>query len=78
VAAFEVLFGSPAAAHLIRERKITQLATVIQQGGKAGMRALNDSLLDLVKRGVVSSDEALARTPERAALVTALREGEGA
>jgi twitching motility protein PilT len=74
VAAFEVLFAIPAVAHLIREKKVFQIASVMQTGAKVGMRMMNDSLLDLVKRGVITNEEALSKTQDRASLLSALRD----
>jgi twitching motility protein PilT len=61
VAAFEILMGTPAAANLVRERKTFQLFSVMQTGKSAGMVTLNDSLHDLVKRGVVEPREAFLK-----------------
>jgi twitching motility protein PilT len=74
VAAFEVMFGIPAVAHLIREKKVFQIPSVMQTGQKVGMRVMNDSLLDLVKRGVIAPDEALTKTQDRAGLLAAMKE----
>lgn len=74
VAAFEIMFGVPAVAHLIREKKVFQIPSVMQTGQKLGMRVMNDSLLDLVKRGIVAPDEALAKTQDRAGLLSAMKE----
>jgi len=58
VAAFEILIGTPAVTNLIRERKTFQLFSVMQTGKNLGMVTLNDSLHDLVKRGLVEPREA--------------------
>jgi Tfp pilus assembly pilus retraction ATPase PilT len=46
----------------------------MQTGLKIGMRLMNDSLLDLVKRGLITPDEALSKTQDRAGLANALKE----
>jgi twitching motility protein PilT len=74
VGAFEIMFGIPAIAHLIREKKAFQIPSVMQTGQKLGMRMMNDSLLDLVKRGIIAADEALTKTQDRAGLANALKE----
>jgi twitching motility protein PilT len=74
VAAFEILMGVPAVSHLIRDKKVFQLPSVMQTGGKLGMRLMNDSLFDLVKRGAVAAEEALSTTQDRAGLLAALKE----
>ena len=58
VAAFEILVGVPAVRNLIRERKISQLASVIQTSSGLGMVAMEQSLKDLVLRGLITQDEA--------------------
>jgi twitching motility protein PilT len=58
VAAYEVLLGSPAVSNLIRERKTFQLFSMMQTGRAQGMMTLNDSLADLVRRGLVEPNEA--------------------
>ncbi len=61
VAAFEILVGIPAVRNLIREKKTSQINSVIQTGASYGMVALDQSLKDLVMRGKISRDEALIR-----------------
>jgi len=59
IAAYEILYATPAVANLIRESKTFQIYSVIQTNRGAGMMTLNDSLLDLVKRKLVDPSEAL-------------------
>ena len=58
VAAYEILLGTPAVANLIREHKTFQLFSVMQTNRNLGMRTMNDSLIDLVRNGVVEPKEA--------------------
>ena len=58
VAAYEILFGTSAVENLIRERKTFQLFSVMQTGRNQGMRTLGDSLIELVRNGVVEPQEA--------------------
>jgi twitching motility protein PilT len=58
VAALEVLFVTPAVSNLIREAKAFQIPSIMQTGKGLGMATLNDALLDLVQKGVVSPKEA--------------------
>ena len=60
--ASEVLLATPAVRALIREDKIHQIYSVIQTGGKLGMRTMNQSLVELVRSGQVTSDEAIAHS----------------
>lgn len=61
VAAYEVLIGTPAVANLIREGKTFQLPGIMQTSRNVGMQTMNDSLLDLCKRGLVDPKEAYLR-----------------
>ncbi|HWR43654.1 type IV pilus twitching motility protein PilT [Sporomusa sp.] len=69
VAAVEVLMATPAVRNLIREGKTHQLVSVIQTGAKTGMQAMDMSLRDLYRRGIVTYDEALARAMDQETFV---------
>ena len=58
VAAHEIMVGTPAIRNLIREGKVAQMYSAIQTGAQLGMQTLDQNLLDLVKRNVVSKEEA--------------------
>ncbi len=58
VAAHEIMIGTPAIRNLIRENKIAQMYSAIQTGQNVGMQTLDQCLLDMVRRNVVSSSEA--------------------
>jgi twitching motility protein PilT len=74
VAALEVMFGVPAIGNLIREGKIFQIPSIMQTSRNLGMRMMNDSLLELVKGGLVEADEALSKSNDKATLQTILRQ----
>jgi twitching motility protein PilT len=59
VPAVEILIGTPQVKKLIRENKLDKLYAAIETGGEFGMRSLNQALLDLVKIGVVSPEQAM-------------------
>ena len=61
IAAFEILVGTQAVRNLIREEKIYQLPTIISVGSKNGMQTLDQALASLVRRKIVSKDEALLK-----------------
>jgi twitching motility protein PilT len=65
VAAFEVLLGSTALSNAIREGKISLINNQIQTGRSRGMVSMDQSLLQLVKDGTVSPEEALERASDR-------------
>ncbi len=58
IAAHEIMVGIPAIRNLIREDKVAQMYSSIQTGSSFGMQTLDQCLLDLVKRGQVSRQEA--------------------
>ena len=58
VAAHEIMMGTPAIRNLIREGKIAQMYSAIQTGQNFGMQTLDQNLIELVRRNVVSSAEA--------------------
>ncbi len=58
VAAHEIMIGTPAIRNLIRENKVAQMYSAIQTGQNFGMQTLDQNLLELVRRNIVSSNEA--------------------
>jgi len=63
VAALEILVVTPAISNLIREGKTFQIGSAIQTGRSLGMQTLSDSMIELVKEGVVEPQEAFDRSP---------------
>ncbi|MES1932462.1 twitching motility protein [Salinisphaera shabanensis T35B1] len=68
VAAHEIMMGTPAIRNLIREGKIAQMYSAIQTGQSAGMQTLDQCLQDLLRRGVVTRDEAGRKAVSRESL----------
>jgi twitching motility protein PilT len=58
VAAHEIMIGTPAIRNLIRENKVAQMYSAIQTGQNFGMQTLDQNLIDMVRRNLVSSAEA--------------------
>jgi twitching motility protein PilT len=56
--AMEILLNTQAVSNLIRERKLYQIPSIIQTGRQQGMILLDNSLMDLVTRGVIDGSEA--------------------
>ena len=56
---FEVMHMNTAIRNLIREEKTHQMDSVIAAGGDAGMQTMDQSLFDLVQRGIVDREVAL-------------------
>jgi len=65
VVALEILIASPAVRNLIREGKTHQIPSMIQTGKKYGMVLLDDSIMDLYKKGMVSAEEGYAKANEK-------------
>ena len=59
IAAHEIMVGIPAIRNLIREDKVAQMYSAIQTGAQYGMQTLDQCLLDLVKRGLVTRQQAI-------------------
>jgi len=62
IAAYEVLVATPAVRNLIKEGKTHQLRNSLVTGSRDGMNTLEQWLSHLVQDGVVSLDDALARS----------------
>lgn len=64
-AAMEILVATPAIRNLIREGKSHQIVSSIQTGAKLGMQAMDLSLRELYRRGIVTYEEALAHASDQ-------------
>jgi len=63
--ALEVMVPNPAIRNLIREDKIHQIYSQMQVGQeKFGMQTMNQSLINLVSRRIISLDDALGRSSD--------------
>jgi twitching motility protein PilT len=65
VVALEILIASPAVRNLIREGKTHQIPSMIQTGKKYGMVLLDDSIMELYKKGMISAEEGYAKANEK-------------
>lgn len=74
VLAIEILVATPAVRNLVRESKIHQLYSHIQLGHQGGMRTMNQSLAELVKRGDVAPEVSLEHSLDRNELRKLLRD----
>jgi twitching motility protein PilT len=61
VAALEILVVTSAIANLIREAKTFQIPGMLQVGRKHGMQTLDDAILDLLNKKMISPEDAYAR-----------------
>ncbi|MDO8462600.1 MAG: type IV pilus twitching motility protein PilT [Deltaproteobacteria bacterium] len=63
--AMEILIPNPAIRNLIREDKTHQIPATMQMGQRTtGMQTMNQALSELVKKNLISSDEAMARATD--------------
>ncbi|MEX1024210.1 MAG: type IV pilus twitching motility protein PilT, partial [Planctomycetota bacterium] len=72
IAALEIMLGTQAIAALIREGKTHQITSQMQMGAKNGMKLLNDSLVELVKGGIVDPTEAYIKSVNKEELIAKL------
>ena len=65
VAAMEILVVNAAVSHNIREGKTHQIPSVIQTGGRLGMKLLNTHLIELVSQKIVDPEEAYLKAADK-------------
>jgi twitching motility protein PilT len=67
IAAFEIMTGNSAVKNLIREGKTYELHSVMQLSSAEGMQTLDQALVDLVKKKMVTLEEAKMKSshPDR-------------
>ncbi len=66
VVATEILKNTPAISNLIREGKSHQIYSHLQSSGEQGMHTMDQSLAELVSKGVVEYDEAREKAGDMA------------
>jgi twitching motility protein PilT len=64
----EILVGTDAVCNLIRENKCHQMNSLMQSGGQTGMHTLNDDLSRLLKSGMITKENAVKYSNDRAEL----------
>ena len=62
VMAMEIMVATPAIRNLIREEKIHQMYSALQAGSRYGMQTMNQSLVDFVRRRLITREDALNRS----------------
>ena len=62
VAALEILLPDDAVRNLIRQAKVEQIYSVMQTNTGRGMQTLEQALVDLIARGIVTQEVAMARS----------------
>ena len=61
IASHEIMIGTPAIRNLIREDKVAQMYSAIQTGQAHGMQTLDQDLVELVRKGLISRQDAMMR-----------------
>ena len=65
VLAIETLTNTPAVSNMIREARTFMLPGIIQTGRKQGMQLMDDALIELHSKGLITGEEALARADQK-------------
>ena len=65
VAVHEILLKTPALPNLIRESSISMLVNLMQSGRSEGMQQLDDALLELVAKKIVTPRDAYMKAQEK-------------
>jgi twitching motility protein PilT len=65
IAAVELLFNSVAVANIIREANTAALTNAMQLGRSLGMQLMDESLKELLEKGLIAGEEAHARASDR-------------
>ncbi len=73
VAACEIMVATPAVRNLIRESKTFQIPSMIQTGAKYGMQTLDDAIMALLKKKIISPDSAYAKAEEKSKFLPFMR-----
>ena len=59
--AYELMINTPAISNLIRERQVSQIYSQIQTSNKDGMNTLEQCLNELISKGEIEYEEAIAK-----------------
>ena len=66
--AFELMINTPAIGNLIRERKVGQIYSQLQTSQQEGMNTLEQCLIDLVQKGLITKEQAYDKASNPKAL----------
>ena len=72
-AALEILVATPAVRNLIRDGKTFQILSTMQTGKKYGMQTLDDAILYLLEKKMISTDDAYSNAVEKAKFLKYLK-----
>ena len=63
------MVANPAIRNLIREAKVAQMYSAIQTGQGSGMQTLDQNLQSLLKKGIITKQEASSKAANKDAFV---------
>ena len=72
-AALEILIATPAVRNLIRDSKTFQILSTMQTGKKYGMQTLDDAIMILLQKKMISPDDAYSNSIEKSKFLKFLR-----
>ena len=75
--ATEIMVVTPAIRNLVREGELAQIYSHIQMGSAFGMQTMNASLAELVVRGAINTETAIAGSPNEKELLRLLHGSAG-
>jgi twitching motility protein PilT len=67
------MIATPAVRNLIRESKTFQIPSMIQTGAKYGMQTLDDAIMAILKKKIISPDSAYAKAEEKSKFLPFMR-----
>ncbi len=73
VAALEIMIATPAVRNLIREGKTFQIPSMLQTGKKYGMQGLDDAIMNLLNKKMISAEEAYSKANDKARFMPFLK-----
>ncbi len=73
VAALEIMIATPAVRNLIREGKTFQIPSMLQTGKKYGMQLLDDAIMELLKKRVITPEDAYSKANEKSRFMPHLK-----
>ncbi|MDP8216324.1 MAG: type IV pilus twitching motility protein PilT [Candidatus Kaelpia imicola] len=63
ILAYELMKATPAVKNMIRENTLHQIYSVLQMGKGEGMMTMNQSLIELHRKNLITREEAIKRSP---------------
>lgn len=73
IAAVEVMITTPAIRNLIREEKVHQIDTAIQTGAKYKMQTMENSILELYRKGLITKETVLMQSVSKEHLMQIIK-----